>query len=94
MLVAAPISNEDYNLDPGTYSLYNLFTTGHEFTLTDQSMWFDFFNSPVPAYNHIELALSQSKHATYTFNPDYYPLIPWYIIAGTYDFIDWLYATD
>jgi hypothetical protein len=94
MLVAAPVSGGDYNLDPGAYSIYNIFTTGHEFTLTDQSMWFDYSSSPVPAYNHIELALSQSKHATYTFNPDYYPLLPWYIIAGTYDFIDWLYATD
>lgn len=94
MLVAAPVSNGDYNLDPGAYSIYNIFTTGHEFTLTDQSMWFDYSDSPVPAYNHIELALSQSKHATYTFNPDYYPLMPWYIIAGTYAFIDWLYLTD
>jgi len=54
-------------------------------------MYHNFFNSPVPAYYHIELALSRSKHATYTFNPDYMPLTPWYIIAGTYAGIDFAY---
>jgi hypothetical protein len=29
---------------------------------------------------HIHLALSLSKHATYTFNPDYLSLIPDYVI--------------
>lgn len=91
MLVAAPISNGDYNLDPGSYSIYNLFTTGHEFTLTDQTMYFNYFTNPVPANNHIWLFLSRSKHATYVFDPDYLPLTPWYIIQGTLDFIDFLY---
>jgi len=91
MLVAAPISGGDYSLDPGSYSLYNLYTAGHEFTVGDTSMYLNFFYSPVPAYNHIELALSRSKHATYTFNPDYMPLTPWYIIDGTYAGIDLAY---
>jgi uncharacterized protein DUF4214 len=94
MLVAAPISNGDYNLDPANYSIYNIFTTGHEFTLTDQSTWYSYFNNPVPAYNHIELFLSRSKHATYVFNPDYLPLTPWYIIDGTYEALWLAYIYD
>src|SRR5437660_8536979 len=64
MLIAAPVSDGDYNLDPGSYSIYNIYTAGHEFTVGDTSMYWNFFYSPVPAYNHIELMLSQSKHAT------------------------------
>lgn len=33
---------------------------------------------------HINLALSLSKHATYTFNPDGLSLVPDYIIASAY----------
>ena len=91
MLVAAPISGDGYNLDPSAYGVYNLYTAGHEFTIGDTSMELDLF-PPLPANNHIWLGLSQSKHATYIFNPDYMPLTPWYIIAGTFFLICYYYC--
>lgn len=91
VLVAAPVpSYNTYNTDPQAYSAYRFFTAAHEDTFTDQSHLFS-PSQPVPAGNHIELALSRSKHATYPFNPDYLPLVPDYIIYSTYATINFLY---
>jgi hypothetical protein len=81
MLLAAPAVNGGYNPDPNAYSLYTLYTAAHEGTFFDQS---DYINiSPAaPAGSHVELALSLSKHSTYTFNPDFFPITPaWFIDA-------------
>jgi hypothetical protein len=85
LLVAAPVSDYNYSLDPGAYSTYYVYTAAHEFSLADQSRYLDLSYSPVPAYNHVEMAMSLSKHGTYTFNPDGLPLTPWDIILDVYD---------
>lgn len=92
VLVAAPVADYSYNLNPNAYSAYSFFTTAHEGVwFFDQSRYYDFPYQPVPAGNHIELALSRSKHGTYTFNPNYYPFTHPYIIYLTYRQIDDLY---
>ncbi|HEX8338110.1 MAG TPA: hypothetical protein VF621_15440, partial [Pyrinomonadaceae bacterium] len=49
------------------------------------------FYPPLQYNAHIHLWLSLSKHGTYFGDPDYLPLIPWYIRWAVYDEIDWLY---
>lgn len=91
VLIAAPVSGYNtYNLNPLAYSAYQFFTAAHEDTFTDQSLLFS-PSQPVPAGLHIELGFSLSKHGTYPFNPDYLPLVPYYIIYSTYATIDFLY---
>jgi hypothetical protein len=48
----------------------------------------------VPAGYHLNLALSRSKHATYNFNPDFYPIFQYWVIADTYAGIWALYAAQ
>ncbi len=78
LLVAPTTSPGVLNQNPQSYSLYKVFTSGHEGQpVVDQSFIIS-LNTPVPATaqrTHIELYLSRSKHATYTFNPDDYPII-------------------
>jgi len=74
-----------YNQDPGAYAAYSYYTAAHERTFTDHSMYL-WPGSPVPAWNHLNVALSRQKHATYPFNPHYLPLI-----HG--DFQGWVYST-
>lgn len=83
MLVAAPAVNGGYNPDPNAYSLYSVYLAAHEGTFFDHSIYADFW-PVVPAGNHLNVSLSKSKHATYNFNPDYYPLFPYWFIADTY----------
>ena len=83
MLVAAPAVNGSYNPDPNAYSLYSVYLASHEGTFFDHSVFAD-FSPAVPAGNHLNLLLSRSKHATYNFDPDYYPLFPYWFIADTY----------
>ncbi len=80
VLVAAPVGDYSYNLDPWSYSGYSYYTAAHENTDVDKSRYYDFPTSPVPAGWHINLALSLSKHATYAFNPDYMTILPDYVI--------------
>lgn len=80
VLVAAPTSGFQYNTSPTAYALYSFYTAGHEGTFFDTSA-FGFPSPPVPAGNHLIEALSRSKHATYTFNPDHLPLFPSFFIA-------------
>jgi hypothetical protein len=82
VLVAAPVGGYTYNLNPSAYSAYSYYTAAHEGEPNDKSRYADFPTNPIPAGNHIHLALSMSKHGTYTFNPDYISLVPDYIIAG------------
>jgi hypothetical protein len=90
-LVAAPVSEPwVFNQDPGAYSAYSYYTAGHEGTFTDTSSYL-FPGQPVPAGLHINLGLSLSKHATYTFNPDYLPLLPGWFQAFVYSTIDFLW---
>lgn len=74
-LVAAPVAGSTYSLNPQDYKLYEAWTAAHEGTYFDHSMYFN-VDSPQPFDNHIELGLSRSKHGTYPFNPDMYPLVP------------------
>lgn len=90
MLLAAPAVNGGYNPDPNAYSLYTLYTAAHEGTFFDQS---DYINvSPAaPAGSHVELALSLSKHSTYTFNPDFFPITPAWFIGAYFTSFEILY---
>lgn len=83
MLVAAPAVNGGYNPDPNAYSIYSVYLAAHEGTFFDQSTFADFSPS-IPAGNHLNLALSLSKHSTYNFNPNFYPIVPGWFIASTY----------
>lgn len=92
VLIAAPVSGPNiYNLDPQAYKAYQFFTVAHEDTFTEVRIRI-FPNQPVPAGRHIELGLSLSKHGTYPFNPDYFPILPSYIIISTYLMLDFLLA--
>jgi hypothetical protein len=92
VLVAAPAVNGSYNLDPALYSAVSYYTAAHEgLILFDHSMYLS-PAQPVPAFNHISLSLSQSKHSTYAFNPDRYPLIWDPIIDAYFRVANSLYA--
>lgn len=89
VLVAAPVSSANYyNLDPNAYSAYSYYTAAHEGAPNDKSKYIDFPTNPIPAGLHIHLALSLSKHATYTFNPDYLTLVPDYVIYSVIAGVD------
>lgn len=90
-LVAAPL-NPDGSVDfnPGDYAGYSYYTAAHEGTFLDHSAYLN-PSSPVPAYNHLNLALSQAKHSTYTFNPDGMPIMPDWVISSVYATIDSLW---
>ncbi|MGH9654291.1 MAG: hypothetical protein ACRD6B_12610 [Bryobacteraceae bacterium] len=90
MLVAAPPMNGGVNPNANAYSLYSVYLAAHEGTFWDQSRFAD-FSPAVPANNHINLWLSLSKHSTYNFNPDWYPITPSSVIAAGYAGIQALY---
>lgn len=90
LLVAAPVSNSSYNPNLQDYSAYAGYTAAHENTFFDHSHYIN-ISTPYSFGNHLNLWLSLSKHATYTFNPNYYPLTPQYIIFSTYDSLYLLY---
>lgn len=92
MLVAAPVVDGGYNPDPTAYKLYTVYTAAHENTFFDQSMYGS-FSPPVPAGNHLNLALSLSKHSTYGFNPDYFPITPSWFIDSYFVALDAAYLS-
>jgi PKD repeat protein len=93
-LVAAPTTaSYQYSTDPAAYQAYDYYTAAHEGTFFDHSSYFG-PTQPVPAYNHLNLALSKAKHGTYPFNPDYYPLVPYWVMLTTYDAIDFFFYYD
>lgn len=83
LLVAAPVVNSTYDSNLQNYKLYEVYTAAHEGTFFDQSRYYN-LQTPYPFNSHIKLALARSKHATYTFNPDYFPLTPRYVIVSAY----------
>lgn len=87
VLVAAPIVNSTYDSNLQNYKIYEVYTAAHEGTFFDQSRYYK-LQTPYPFGSHIKLALSRSKHATYTFDPDYFPLTPRYIIISAYYNLD------
>jgi hypothetical protein len=89
-LVAAPLVGGQFSLDPNTYSGYSYYTAAHESTFFDHSSYLN-PGQPIPANYHLNVALTQAKHGTYTFNPDHLPLFPDWVIATTYFAIDDLY---
>jgi hypothetical protein len=91
VLVAAPTTAAfQYSSDPDVYQAYDYYTAAHEDTFFDHSAYLG-PTQTVPAYNHLNLALSRAKHGTYTFNPDGFPLFPEWVIDTTYLTIDELY---
>lgn len=91
VLLAAPVSDYSYNLDPSAYRAYTYLAVAHEDVPVVEQRTYLSFSPPLPYNAHIHLWLSLSKHGTYFDDPDYLPLIPWYIRWSVYDEIDWLY---
>lgn len=83
ILVAAPIVNSTYDSNLQNYKLYEVYTAAHEGTFFDQSRYYNLQN-PYPFNSHIKLGLSRSKHSTYVFNPNYFPITPQYVIVSAY----------
>lgn len=93
VLVAAPAPAGVYNTDPNAYLALDFFTTAHEGVLFfDQSM-FIAPDAPVPANNHVLLGAARSKHGTYSFNPEGYPIFQPAVIDTAYATIELLYIT-
>lgn len=90
MLLAAPAVNGGYNPDPSAYKLYTIYTAAHEGGFFDQSEYIN-LSPALPAGSHIHLALSLSKHGTYTFNPDYFPITPSWFISAYFSSMLFLY---
>jgi hypothetical protein len=93
-LVAAPVPAPGaFNTNPAAYSAYSYYTAGHEGSNWTDTSRYVVPSQPVPAGNHLLLALSRSKHATYPFNPDFYPLLRPDLIAAVYAAIDFLFIS-
>jgi hypothetical protein len=86
-LVAAPLSSAG---DPGAYRSLSYYLASHEGTFFDHSIYLP-PPSPLPPGNHALMWHSRSKHATYEFNPDYFPLVPSWVMWLTYITLDDLY---
>lgn len=85
LLVSAPAvwngSEFVINLDPNAYSSISLYTAAHENRIFQHNFYYDFPESPRPAGDRFELWQALSKHSTYSFNPDYFPLFQiWQIV--------------
>jgi hypothetical protein len=90
LVMARTTAPGTWDPNPGNYTLIQWYTAAHEDTFVDHSGVTPTLS--VPAYNHINLWLSQSKHSTYTFNPDYLPLLPEWMIWGYYGALSAWYA--
>jgi hypothetical protein len=91
-LVLAPTTSlYTYDTTPTDYLGYSYYTAAHEGTFFDESAYLD-PNTPIPAGWHLNLWLSQAKHSSYTFNPDYFPLMPVWVMFAYYDTLDILYS--
>jgi len=79
MLVSAPAVCDGngcrVNLDPNAYSALSIYTAAHENTPVDHSDYWDFPHAPKPVGTHIDLWQALQKHSTYTYNPDYLPIL-------------------
>jgi hypothetical protein len=90
-LVAAPVSDYTYNLDPLAYGAYDYLTVSHEDKYPFEHRTFLGFWPPVPAGGHLHLWQSRAKHGTYHFDPDFLPIVDWFVIYLVYNEIDNLY---
>jgi hypothetical protein len=91
-LLLAPVSAPNtYNTDPNAYAGYAYYLAAHEYSPAgfDKSRVL-YPQTPVPPNTHFVWFLSRYKHATYNFNPNFEPLVPFYILASTIAFIDFL----
>ena len=76
LLVSAPAPNGyTYNTDPNAYQSVSIYTAAHENTLVDLSEYHDYPTTPMPAGFHVPLWSSLQKHSTYTFDPDFMPIL-------------------
>lgn len=92
VLVGAPATGGNYATDVASYKAYDFYLAAHEGVLPfDQSAYIS-PTSPVAAGNHVVLGLSRTKHSTYSFNPDKFPIFRQEIIAATFAAIDAAFA--
>ncbi len=91
MIVGAPPVNGGYNPTASAYGIYYIYTAAHEGTFFDQSAG-AVFSPAIQAGNHVDLALSLSKHSTYNFHPDYYPITPEWFVTDYYTTLTTLWA--
>src|ERR1044072_270766 len=75
LLVSAPAPNGIFNTDPNAYRSLSIYTAAHEGTFGDQSMYHDYPTTPIAAGYHVPLWESLKKHSTYTFDPDFWPIL-------------------
>src|SRR4051794_11472883 len=84
VLVGAPASGSSYSSDAAAYKAYDFYLAARGGVLPfDHSGYIPPAN-PVPAGQHVILGLSRSKHSTYPFNPDKFPIFRQEIIAATF----------
>jgi hypothetical protein len=94
ILVAAPVVNGGYDPIKANYKMYEVFTAAHQgVQVFDQSMYFS-LATPVSIDNHLNLFFAKSKHGTYVFNPDYYPITQAWVIFSVYAALAYMYATS
>ncbi|HEX4960530.1 MAG TPA: hypothetical protein VF173_06805 [Thermoanaerobaculia bacterium] len=92
VLVGAPVSGGTYSNDAATYKAFDYYLAAHEGVLIFDHSGYISPTSPVPAGSHAALALSRSKHSTYPFNPDKFPIFRQEVIAATFAAIDAAFA--
>jgi len=84
VLVAAPVVNGTYDTVKANYKMYEVFTSAHRGKgIFDTSMYYN-LSTPFPIDSHIRLYLAKSKHGTYGFNPNFFPIIPPNVILSVY----------
>src|SRR5947209_11870992 len=93
VLVGAPVAGGTYASDAAVYKAYDYYLAAHEGVLPFDHSAYIQPASPVPAGKHAALGLSRSKHSTYPFNPDHFPIFRQEIIDATFAAIDALYAS-
>ena len=97
LLVSAPAvwngSGFSINLDPNAYSSLSLYTAAHESTPLAHNFYSDFPENPRQAGNRFELWQSLSKHGTYSFNPDFFPLLQEWMMVPIFTVVEVWIAT-
>jgi len=94
LLVSAPASDYyTYNTDPNAYHSLSVYTAAHENTAGDQSMYHDYPTEPMPAGYHVPLWQSLQKHSTYTFDPDFHPILSFELQLIIITIIEFIFGT-
>lgn len=90
ILAYAPTSGSQVNLNPAAYRARILYTAAHEEEPLFDNSYLVLIDDP--ANTHRILTETLQKHATYPFYPiNGYPLLPPWVLAAAYAFIDSLY---